>query len=98
MDIFSYYDGNNYKSIKGLVTQVNRNDYCNTYAAKIMLPDDGIFADLNYMAFTSSLLSQSDRDNIVPSQNGIVFCDKTRQSITALNITFPNSTMYYQQG
>ena len=35
---------------------------------------------------------------MVPSANDISYCDKTRQSITLLNITFPDSTKYGEDG
>ena len=35
---------------------------------------------------------------MVPSANDIIFTDKTRQSITALDITFPDSTQYLNVG
>ncbi len=35
---------------------------------------------------------------MVPSANDITYCDKTRQSITFINITFPSSTEYGQPG
>ena len=35
---------------------------------------------------------------MVPSANDITYCDKTRQSITFIDITFPDSTKYGQPG
>ena len=35
---------------------------------------------------------------MTPSANDIVFCDKTRQSITMLDITFPDSSKYGEPG
>lgn len=35
---------------------------------------------------------------MVPSANDISWCDKTRKSITLLDITFPDSTKYGEAG
>lgn len=53
MNIFSP-DGN--KSSKcGLIEQYGRNDYVNTYSAKIVFPRP--FSDLDYMIFSNTVLS-----------------------------------------
>lgn len=95
MNIFSP-DGN--KSSKcGLIEQYGRNDYVNTYSAKIVFPRP--FSDLDYMIFSNTVLSQTLGSNtLVPSANDISYCDKTRQSITLLNITFPDSSKYGEAG
>lgn len=95
MDIFAPKgDGS---SRCGIIRQSNRNDYVNTYSAKITFPRP--FINLDYMVFSNTILSQSIGTNtLVPSANDIAYCDKTRQSITFLNITFPDSTKYGEVG
>ena len=81
----------------GMVLQHNRNDYVNTYSAQIDFPKP--FANRDYMVFSNSVLCQTNGTEImsggsyhlaVPSQNDIVVCNKTRDSITLMNIAFPN--------
>lgn len=88
MDIFSYQNGKTSKI--GYTEQKNRNDLVNTYFAKINFPVK--FIDLNYMIFSNSMLAQGYKDNmdIQPSSNELVFCDKTRESVVAMNIMFEN--------
>lgn len=76
------------------MTQANRNDYVNTYSATITFPK--AFPNRDYMVFANTILNQangtqtsSGKNVIVPSQNDIAVCNKTRESITLLNITFP---------
>lgn len=96
MDIFSYDSSDDLSSMSkvGLLKQANRNNYVNTYSAMITFPKP--FPNRNYMVFANSILCQtngvktSDGKNVlVPSQNDIAICNKTRESITLLNITFP---------
>ena len=69
----------------------------NTYTAKITFPIS--FADNNYMVFSNSILSQTTGNGMmVPSANEMTYCDKTRQSIVFLDITFPDSTKYGDVG
>lgn len=85
------------KSQCGMSIQLQRNDYVNTYSAKILFPTP--FADLNYMVFSNTILSQSiGQKTMVPSQNDIAYCDKTRQSITFIDITFPNPSKFGDVG
>ena len=65
----------------------------NTYSAKLSFPT--AFADNNYMVFSNAILSQTTGSgSLVPSANEITYCDKTKQSIVFLDITFPDSTKY----
>ena len=88
MDIFSYQNGKTSKI--GYTEQKNRNDIVNTYFAKINFPVK--FIDLNYMIFSNSMLTQGYKDNmdLQPSSNELIFCDKTRESVVAMNIMFEN--------
>lgn len=106
MDIFSNGELKDVgKTSKGLLVQINRNDYVNTYSANIVFPIP--FIDRKYMVFSNSVLSQTNGNDgecacnspvIVPSANDITFCNKTRQSITAIDITFPDSSQYLNNG
>ena len=97
MDIFApAIDTNDvYSSKIGLIGQNNRNDYVNTYSAKIFFPKP--FKDNKYMVFANSLLSYTNGNvnidntiNLTPSANDIAICNKTRDSITLLDIAFPD--------
>lgn len=95
MDMFG--QSGKYSSRIGLIVQLDRNDFVNTYSAKISFSKP--FSNLNYMVFSNAILSQTIGSNtMVPSANDIVYCDKTRESITFLDITFPDSTKYGQSG
>lgn len=103
-EIFAYenpdYSANT--SHCGMLTQLNTNDYINTYAAKIVFPRP--FGNLNYMVFANSILSQTanvgayKQKNLVPSPNDLVFCNKTRESITVLNVMYTNSNKLSAEG
>lgn len=81
----------------GILTQHGRNDFVNTYTAKITFPVP--FMNLDYMVFSNTVLSQTIGSyTMVPSANDIAYCDKTRQSITFIDITFPDSTKYAEPG
>lgn len=81
----------------GIIVQHGRNDYVNTYTAKVTFPV--AFANLDYLVFSNTILSQTiGSSTMVPSANDIAYCDKTRQSITFIDITFPDSTKYAQPG
>lgn len=96
-DMEIFLQKSNEQSRCELLVQLNRNDYVNTYSAKIVFPK--AFYDLNYMVFSNTILSQTIGSNtMVPSANEISYCDKTRESITFLDITFPDSTKYAQNG
>lgn len=93
MDIFAPELADTYESRIGMSTQFNRNDYVNTYSAKITFPKP--FADRDYMVFANSVLSQtngtagvSGNRCLVPSANDIAVCNKTRDSITLVDIVF----------
>ena len=79
----------------GLLKQASRNGYANSYSATITFPRP--FSDRNYMVFANSVLSQtnsrveSSKHLLTPSQSDIVVCNKTRESITLLDITFPDA-------
>jgi len=104
MDIFGFpASSDNSQCVKGMLVQMNRNDYSNTYAATLNFPYP--FDNRNYMIFSNSVLSQTNGTRnanghlaMVPSANDIIFCNKTRQSITVLNITFPDCTQYLNKG
>lgn len=101
MDIFAPLASEDSKSSTskvGITLQIQRNDYANTYSATITFPT--AFANRDYMVFTNSMLSQAVGENkaLVPSANDLVYCNKTRQSITILDITFPDSTKYGYPG
>jgi len=53
------------------------------------------------MVFTGDTMSQDpnvlDR-TVVPSANAMTWCDRTRKSITAIYVTFPNSSEHNQFG
>lgn len=53
MQIFQ--SSNDEQSRCGLLVQLNRNDYVNTYSAKIMFPR--AFYNLDYMVFSNTILS-----------------------------------------
>lgn len=96
-DMQIFQSSNDEQSRCGLLVQLNRNDYVNTYSAKIMFPR--AFYNLDYMVFSNTILSQTvGSSTMVPSANEITYCDKTRESITFLDITFPDLTQYGQQG
>lgn len=100
MDIFSpqFPAAQTFTSKVGLLKQANRNGHANTYSATILFKKP--FADRNYMVFANSVLCQTnfvksnedDHYSLTPSQNDIVVCNKTRESITLLNIVFPDTS------
>lgn len=105
MDIFSpsLSASQIYESKIGLTIQANRNDYVNTYAAKVVFPKP--FKDRKYMVFSNSMLSYTNgtdvgdgRMAVVPSTNDIAVCDKTRDSITLLDIAFPSQSSFADVG
>lgn len=79
--------------------QMNRNDYVNTYFAKIEFPVE--FADRNYMVFTSDITRQ-DHDiknkTVTSGMNSITFCDRSRTSITAIYVTMPDTDNFHSSG
>ena len=79
-----------YYSVIGTTVQKNRNDYVNTYFAKITFPVQ--FTDTKYSIYMSDMLSQTS--DIKSSQNGsnaMTFCDRTQKSVTAVYVTYPQS-------
>lgn len=104
LDIFSpeLDDSQKYVAKIGMMKQANRNDYVNTYSAKITFPKP--FSNRNYMVFSNSILCQTNGTTVdghklvVPSSNEIAICNKTRDSITLLNITFPKQTTFGDEG
>lgn len=88
-------------SINETTIEYNRNDYVNVYHAEIKFPIP--FKNLNYMVFNTELTQvKYDSMKVLPplvektryeaiQQNKCktVFCNKKRQSITALYITYP---------
>jgi len=80
-------------SIVGNTIQRNRNDYCNTYHAKITFPQ--YFSNLKYCVFGSQVTCENRGPGSVgiigSSSNHLVYCDKTIGSITAILITIPGS-------
>lgn len=49
--------------------------------------------DTKYMVFSSGMMSQDNNTSqnyIKPGKNAITFCRKTRKSITAILVTYPN--------
>ena len=105
MDVFAHDSSDSLSSMSkiGLLRQANRNDYVNTYSAMITFPKP--FPNRNYMVFANSILCQTngvktlDNKNVlVPSQNDIAICNKTRESITLLNITFPCANKLDEDG
>lgn len=101
MQIFKYDNSDSLSSTAqvGISEQANRNDFVNTYSATINFPE--VFADRNYMIFGSQILNQTvnkDSKKAVPSANDLTFCGKTRENITVLDITFPDSTKYMVDG
>lgn len=97
LNIFSYV--NDAVSRKGLIVQDNMNDFVNVYAATILF--DKKFIDLNYMVFANSILSEavdeSTGKKLVPSPNDIVVCNKTRESVTFLDIMYMNKDKYSEK-
>ena len=92
--IFRYENtSKNNFSIIGTTVQRNRNDYCNVYHAKIRFPHE--FSDLKYCVFGSQVTCEDKGDSgipvVKPSDNHLVYCDKTIGSITALLITRPGA-------
>lgn len=92
MDIFNQTTKTSYKSQVGSIYQYNRNDYVNTYSATICFPYN--FVDLNYMVFSNSQLSQSSGNTLTQSANEITFCNKQRDSISVIDITFPTGSTF----
>lgn len=90
-----------YESLVGNMRQGNRNNYVNTYFAKLNFFDSPIafgtkliteFENLDYMVFASSSLTQEndiDQQILQSSKCSLTWCDKTRTSITAILITYP---------
>ena len=87
-----------YYSVIGTTVQKNRNDYVNTYFAKIVFPIQ--FSDTNYSIYMSDMLSQTSDMNAqekgrnIMSQHGsntMTFCDRTHKSVTAVYVTYPQS-------
>lgn len=105
-DIFSpdIDDSHKYTSKIGMIRQNNRNDFVNTYSAKISFPKP--FVNRSYMVFSNSIMCQTNgtvdpqtgQAIAIPSQNDIAICDKTRDSITLLNITFPKQGQFDEEG
>ena len=101
--IFKYEntdDENNF-SIVGSSIQRNRNDAVNTYFAKIKFLDNYWFKDDKYMIFGSSMLSEfrdSQTSSLCPGSNTVTYCDKTRASVTAVLVTFPEDHVYKEPG
>lgn len=96
MDIFAPEVSAASQSRIGMSTQMNRNDYVNTYAATIFFPKP--FGSRDYMVFASSVLSHTNGNEdaaghyeLVPSANDIVVCNKTRDSLTLLDIVFSSN-------
>lgn len=54
MDIFQPSNSSG-ESLIGIVEQKQRNDYVNTYTAKVTFPFP--FADIDYMVFSNTILS-----------------------------------------
>lgn len=101
--IFKYdnIDDENNFSIVGNSIQRNRNDAVNTYFAKIKFLDNYYFKNDKYMIFGSNMLSQfrdSQTLNLSPSTNTITYCNKTRASIIAMLVTFPQDRTYKEYG
>ena len=101
--IFKYVntdDENNF-SIIGNSIQRNRNDSVNTYFAKIKFLDNYYFKNDKYMIYSSGMLSEfrdSATDDINPSANTVIYCDKSRSAVTALLVTFPADHEYRKPG
>lgn len=89
MQIFKYSEGEiaPATAVMGMLKQANRNDYANTYAAKITFPIQ--FLNRDYMIYSNMILSQGMGSTVVQSQNDLVFTDKTRSSVIAVNVTYP---------
>lgn len=91
MDIFGIGCIQLSSKIEGML-QINRNAYSNTYSAKIVLPEP--FKDINYSTFTTNVRCQernTKKQSIDASSNAMTFTDKTRQSIVALLIVYPEN-------
>ena len=88
MDMFSMQNGEVSKI--GYSSQGNRNDFVNTYFGKINFPVK--FVDLNYMIYSNNMVCQgySDDHDLQPNSNELIFCDKTRESVVAMNVMFEN--------
>ena len=79
----------------------NRNDYVNIYYATIQFPI--LFKNLNYMIYNCNVIAQQNSymdftppnpkkvelSYIESCKNNMIFCNKTRKSVTALLITTP---------
>lgn len=101
--IFKYEntDSESNFSIVGSSLQRNRNDIVNTYFADIKFLDNYWFKDDSYMVFGSSTLSEF-RDlktaSLSPGANTVTYCNKTRASIMAVLVTFPEDHIYAAPG
>lgn len=98
------YKNNTDKSISVNETTIeyNRNDYVNVYHAEIKFPIP--FKNLNYMVYNTDLtqvkydsmeispplIDKTRVEMIKQNKCKTVFCNKQKQSITALYITYPN--------
>ena len=100
----------NFEATIGETLQGNRNDYVNVYSATLNFAEAAggedrytkyEFIDTDYMVFCSNQMSQT-RDakqvSLNPSPNTLTFCKKTKTSITAILITYPNATNYSKKG
>ncbi len=105
MNIFQYINTNekNFSEI-GETVQRNRNDYVNVYSATVNFTQGDSrysFANADYMIFSGDLLSQ-DRDktngSLNHSPNSLVFCNKKKDSFTAILITYPNMMNFNKVG
>ena len=108
MSIFVRRDGEE-SQIEG-TRQGNRNDYVNAYFADLdfsgkIFDRDGNqvngFSDVDYMVFAADTLSQDrNMENRAanPGSNAMTFCNKTRQSLTAVYITTPEDGHYGDRG
>ncbi len=105
MKMFQNSDGDHiYETTIGNMRQGNRNNHVNTYFAQINFPkltfknNTVRFNDLNYMVFSSNILSQDKNlinKTMSLNSNNMTWCNKTRDGITAMLITYPENN---QQG
>ena len=99
-DIFYRENGSeeSYSTV-GQLVQMNRNDLVNTYFATLRFPIP--FLDLDYSVQCENVMCQTyDGKTMVPAANAMTFCDRTKSSIKAVYVTFPdrNDPDYHVEG
>jgi hypothetical protein len=78
---------------------MNRNDFVNTYFAKIDFPIS--FLDNKYTIFSGDIMAQDhDVSNkmMQTGNNAVTFCRKAPNSVTAILVTYPEGDNWDDEG